>query len=257
MRKGLVYIIKNKCNEKVYIGQTVQSVQERFRQHLKPSVTKKRGSYKIYNAINKYGKENFYYEILENNIEFEYLDEKEICYISKYNSCKRGYNSTNGGDSKTICKIQDIEILKTMFYNKKTFKEIAEYFKVNKATVQRTLHSLNIRKNLTITKEYLLKNKDIKTNMQIAKEFEVNPATVSRAFKRFDIKKGTGSSNNLSYQNNANYSKEDVEKILHLSNEEIADVLGLKTGSISSVLKRYGLSKRTNKIKCIDYPTGE
>lgn len=65
MRKYSIYIIKNKINSKVYIGQTCQSPHERFMQHMKPSVCKQRGTYKIYNAINKYGKENFYYEVLE------------------------------------------------------------------------------------------------------------------------------------------------------------------------------------------------
>lgn len=55
-----IYIIKNTINNKVYIGQTSQSVDERFREHMKPSTIKKRGNYKIYNAIEKYGKENFY-----------------------------------------------------------------------------------------------------------------------------------------------------------------------------------------------------
>lgn len=55
-------------------------------QHMKPSTCKQRGSYKIYNAINKYGKENFYYEILEQNIDedlikYKHLSKKEIAKI--------------------------------------------------------------------------------------------------------------------------------------------------------------------------------
>ena len=44
------------------------AVKDRIAAHFKPSVAKLRGTYKLYNAINKYGKENFYYEILEENI---------------------------------------------------------------------------------------------------------------------------------------------------------------------------------------------
>lgn len=56
---GSIYIIRNKINDKVYIGQTTMTVHERFMYHLKPSVHKKRGTYKIYNAMAKYGKKIF------------------------------------------------------------------------------------------------------------------------------------------------------------------------------------------------------
>ena len=201
MRKGSIYIIKNKCNDKVYIGQTMQEVKERFKQHLKPSTTKQRGSYKIYNAMNKYGKENFYCEVLEEGIDIDTLDIKEIEYISKYDSFNNGYNSTNGGDSKTICKVQDVEILREMFCQNKTHKEMAEFFGVHKETIKRTLHSLGMRKNNVVDKEYLLEHKDIMNNKQIAERFGVSAATVSRAFKKYGIERGRGCSNHLNKQN--------------------------------------------------------
>ena len=120
---------------------------------MKPSTIKKRGSYKLYNAIAKYGKENFYIELLEETTP-DKLDEREIFYIEKFDSYKNGYNSTNGGDSKTICKIQDIDKLKEMFNERKTFEEIAKYFGVSKVTVQRTLHSIGLKRNNKISKEF-------------------------------------------------------------------------------------------------------
>lgn len=201
MRKHLIYIIKNKVNEKVYIGQTVQDMNERFRQHLKPSTFKKRGTYKIYNAMSKYGKENFYIELVENEIPSEIIDDKEIFYINKFNSYLNGYNSTNGGDSKTICKVNDLESLKEMFSKGMSYQEIANKFGVSKATIQRTLHSIGIRKNRIVTKEFLMEHKDTMTNIQIANKFNVSPATVSREFKRFGISRGKGCSNKLMPQN--------------------------------------------------------
>ena len=82
MKKGSIYVIKNKINEKVYVGQTIQSVHERFMQHKRPS--KGKLDYKIYKAFRKYGIENFYVETLEENIYIENLDEKEIYYIELY-----------------------------------------------------------------------------------------------------------------------------------------------------------------------------
>ena len=106
-RTGVIYIIKNKCNDKVYIGQTTQCVEDRFKQHMKPSQIK-RANCKLYKAIDKYGSDNFYYEILEECVPYDELDEKEIYYIEKFDSFKHGYNSTHGGDTKTIYKIEDI-----------------------------------------------------------------------------------------------------------------------------------------------------
>lgn len=194
MRKGIIYIIKNKCNDKVYIGQTIQSAKERFAQHLKPSTVKRRGSYKIYNAIQKYGKENFYYEILKDNIDEEELDNYEIYFINKYNSYEKGYNSTRGGDSKTISKIQDIKLLLKLFEEKKSYSEIANVFNVNKITVERTLRSLGKTRNNKINKQFLIDNYYL-TNKEIAKKLEVHPETVSRAFKKFGIKRGKGCNN--------------------------------------------------------------
>jgi group I intron endonuclease len=200
MKKYSIYIIRNKKNEKVYIGQTCNSIEERFRQHMKPSTIKKRGSYKIYNAISKYGSENFYCELLEGNIKAKDVDEKEIYYIELYNSYYNGYNSTHGGDSKTISKIQDVDLLIKLFEDNYEYQEIANEFNVCKETVVRTLRSIGLKRNNKISEEYLINNTH-KTNIEIANEFNVDPMTVGRAFKKYDIKRGTGCSNKLNKQN--------------------------------------------------------
>ena len=58
---GFIYTIINKINFKRYIGQTIEkNVQERWKGHLK------KGSNCRYlkHALNKYGKENFKFEII-------------------------------------------------------------------------------------------------------------------------------------------------------------------------------------------------
>ena len=189
MRKYSIYIIKNKVNSKVYIGQTSQSPQTRFKQHMKPSTCKQRGTYKIYNAINKYGKENFYYEVLEKNINEEEIDEKEIYYINLYNSYENGYNSTRGGDTRTISSIQDVEKFKKMHQQHISYKKIAKEFNVNTQTVVRTAAALGLKRVRKVTKDYLINNKDIKTNKDMAKELDVSTATITRAFKKYNIKR--------------------------------------------------------------------
>lgn len=202
MREYSIYIIRNKVNDKVYIGQTSQSVKERFNQHKKPSTIKKRGSYKIYNAMQKYGIENFYVETLETGISESAIDAKECEYIEKFDSFRNGYNSTPGGDSKTISKIEDVELFKDMYLRKIELKEIANHFCVHKITVRRTADALGLPSRVDrVTKEYLLENKDKKMNIEMAKELNVDPETISRAFKRFGIPRGKGCNNFRNKQN--------------------------------------------------------
>ena len=239
MRKYSIYIIKNKINSKVYIGQTCQSPHERFMQHMKPSVCKQRGTYKIYNAINKYGKENFYYEVLEKNIDEAEIDEKEIYYIALYDSYENGYNSTHGGDAKTISTIQDIEKFKKMHQEHTSYEKMANEFNVNKQTIVRTAAALGLRRARKVTKEYLLNNKDIKTNKEMAKELNVSTATITRAFKKFNIKRGTGCSNTLNKQNQSNIKKEDLIKYKELTRKEAANKLGISYSYACKLYKKY------------------
>jgi DNA-binding transcriptional regulator YhcF (GntR family) len=211
-----------------------------------PYRLKKRGSYKIYKAINKYGRDSFYIELLEDNISIDDLDSKEIEYIEKYNSFKKGYNSTVGGDSKTISKIQDVLILKSMFNEGCSVKVMAEFFKVNKMTVQRTLHGLNLRRNKILNKSILLEN-ILLTNVQIADKFNVHFETVSRAFKKHGILRGKGCNNHLNKQNKSSISKDTLLKYIHLKNSEIAKILGVSETCISRSFKRYAIVKKLYK----------
>ena len=93
---GFIYIIKNKINDKVYIGQTTNTVQYRFNQHLMNANFEYKTGH-LYNAMRKYGKENFYVETIE-EISNELLDEREIYWIAYYDSFQNGYNSTIGGE---------------------------------------------------------------------------------------------------------------------------------------------------------------
>ena len=95
--KGEVYIIKNNINDKVYIGQTIQGYKNRFYAHKHESKSIDRP---LYRAFKKYGFDNFYIELLEDNIPYEKLDEREIYWIKYYNSVNpNGYNLSSGGQA--------------------------------------------------------------------------------------------------------------------------------------------------------------
>lgn len=100
----IIYKVTNKINNKVYIGQTTLSLDERRKYHYKESRRKNDTTY-FHNALNKYHYEDFVWEILEDNIDnIDTLNEKEIYYISKYNSTDRnvGYNLKAGGNGGGI-----------------------------------------------------------------------------------------------------------------------------------------------------------
>ena len=96
----LIYKITNLINNKCYIGQTIKTAEQRWKEHQNHAF----GSHpndqnkSLYRAIRKYGLENFTFEVLQDNIEtFEKLDKAEIYWIDYYNSFVKGYNETFGG----------------------------------------------------------------------------------------------------------------------------------------------------------------
>lgn len=99
-----VYKITNKVNGKCYVGQTVKKINERFCEHMGKHSQEK--DTKFYRAVRKYGRENFYVELLDTANSQEELNEKEFYWIQKLNTVKNGYNSLNlkgkcGGDTLT------------------------------------------------------------------------------------------------------------------------------------------------------------
>jgi len=63
MKTGFIYIIKNTINSKVYVGQTTVDLNTRWKEHLRHA--KPKAEQVISRAINKYGRENFHMELLE------------------------------------------------------------------------------------------------------------------------------------------------------------------------------------------------
>ena len=93
---GVIYKITNKVNGKVYIGQTVNSFDKRYRNNLENNTHNEH----LKRSIKKYGIENFdICKMFDIAFSKEELDIKEDCWISIYNSVnpKYGYNKQTGG----------------------------------------------------------------------------------------------------------------------------------------------------------------
>ena len=96
MDKGKIYKITNNIDGKIYIGCTVNSLEKRFYEHLYRCYKSDFKS-KLYNAIKKYGEENFIIELIEEcDVDVIYNTEKK--YILEYDTYKNGLNSTLGGE---------------------------------------------------------------------------------------------------------------------------------------------------------------
>lgn len=108
---GYIYIIRNTVNDKVYIGQTIHSINFRMNQHMLKADT---GNQKLYKAMRELGKCNFYIELIT-EVDNKQLDSMENHYINKYNSINNGYNSVLNGEYQY--KIYNIELIDKMLDN--------------------------------------------------------------------------------------------------------------------------------------------
>lgn len=105
---GYIYKITNKANNKVYIGQTIRTVEERYQRHL--SEARHHTNRPLYDSMNHYGVDSFTVEILVEAPD-EKLNELETFYIAEYNATDPvfGYNLTTGGDSFKSCLSEEAE----------------------------------------------------------------------------------------------------------------------------------------------------
>lgn len=89
---GIIYCIHNLSTNKKYIGQTVEKLQRRVIRHFRTI-----NETKISRAIQKYGKYDFVYGIVEEVDDKNLLDEREKYWIQYYNSVDNGFNIKEGG----------------------------------------------------------------------------------------------------------------------------------------------------------------
>jgi group I intron endonuclease len=89
----IIYKIANNINGKIYVGQTIKSLDHRICCHLRLNKTP------VQKALNKYGIQSFIISIIDTAESKEVLDEKERYWIKFLNSkFPNGYNLTDGGE---------------------------------------------------------------------------------------------------------------------------------------------------------------
>lgn len=95
---GIIYKVTNRANGKVYVGQTVQSLRARKKDH--KNGIGKHPQLALYRAFKKYGFETFDWEVIDYATSKYELDEKEKRYVEQLRVTDRlyGYNMTFGGE---------------------------------------------------------------------------------------------------------------------------------------------------------------
>lgn len=201
-----IYCIINKVNNKKYIGKSKQ-LDIRERQHF--NRLEKGNHYNNYlqHAYNKYGKENFQFEILE-VVSEEKLNERECYYIKKYNTTDShfGYNLRSGGEGgkmaesskqkmsikmrgkNTILTEEDVRRIKLCIYCLMSREEISEIFNVSQKVITQIAIGKNfeyVNEELNFSIHYLKQNLINERNKEIIELHD-------KGYKNIEITRKTG-----------------------------------------------------------------
>ncbi len=94
----LIYKVENKINYKAYVGQTIGNLDKRRIGHM--SRVCKGCNFPFHNAIRKYGKGNFDWEIIDECSNIDELNIREKYWIKELNTLvPNGYNLQTGGNN--------------------------------------------------------------------------------------------------------------------------------------------------------------
>jgi group I intron endonuclease len=183
VKNGKIYKITNKINGLIYIGCTINSLEQRFSEHLYRCFKTDYKS-RLYNSIKKYGQENFSIDlIVECDVNVIYETEKK--YINEYNSYHNGMNSTFGGEGclgyvhSPEMRVKISEAVKNGNSHKgKTYEELYG----DKANEQREKRRLSVKngwgsisddeKEKRVNKSKETKQKNSKYGVELVKEIK-------------------------------------------------------------------------------------
>lgn len=208
MKLGKIYLITNTINSKVYVGQTIQTLNKRFNGHCCYSKSDRSANMYIKRAIHKYGKDKFHIQLLE-ECPIEKLNDREKYWIEYYNSYNTGYNLTLGGQDSNyfnLHRIEDfIDIQKFEQYIlefKPLATEVAKHFGISRCSVYNLIKRLN-NPNLILNSYNPVKGKSIEdldkielltlynegwSILDLARKYHIKKSKISKFLKEKGIK---------------------------------------------------------------------
>ena len=175
----MAYIYKITCdiNNKVYIGKTNLSIEERFQRHKLDSRKEHIEIRPLYRAMNKYGLEHFSIEKIE-ECKPEEASEREQYWIDFYNGYEEGYNATKGGDGKLLF---DHKAISEQLYKTPYGKEVAEQFGCSKKLVYQIAKQNNIQLKNRGQEKLLKSSKSIAQYTKVGEYIQSFPSTAEAA----------------------------------------------------------------------------
>lgn len=188
-----IYVLQNKINNKIYVGQT-NNLSKRKREHKAKDRLHTKGT-PVYHAIAKYGFDNFIMTSIEEHDNTSDTDESEEFWIQFFQSRKRdfGYNLAEGGhvnrgfkhsdEFKKQKSIQMKEFFKTHKphnYGKEVTKELKEHLS-NMWDGEKSLNAkFNNKQIKDIRRMYTI---DLVSQSEIARRYGVSSTTISAIVK--------------------------------------------------------------------------
>ena len=143
-----IYKITNLLNEKSYIGQTSQKIENRWNEHKRGKTSTENSP--LRRAIKKYGWDNFSKEVIDTAESLEEALQKEIYWIDYYKTCipiygaDSGYNLTRGGEGVLRITSEQENLILGLWNQHKNLTQIGEILNIDRHTVQRVLVRLGI-----------------------------------------------------------------------------------------------------------------
>lgn len=136
-----IYKITNQINGKIYIGKTLKTIPERWKEHCSDYRKERCEKRPLYDAMNKYGIENFTIEEVE-ECSSDILNDREVYWIEQYGSFKYGYNATKGGDGKHYI---DYDLVVSVYKELGSITDTANFLKISQDSVSHILREKNIK----------------------------------------------------------------------------------------------------------------
>ena len=160
---GLIYISTNKVNGKSYIGKTYDSLECRKSNH-KWFALNNLYDVHFHRAIRKYGFDKFEWNIIEDNIDKNDLEEKEVYYVDKFDTFKNGYNMTIGGEKNYSLSEESKKKISDTHRGKKLSKET----KLKISNSVKNLYTDEYRKLISIKTKKAMLNPEVKRRLSIS-----------------------------------------------------------------------------------------
>lgn len=148
-RLGKIYLISNDVNSKLYVGQTIQTLNKRFNGHCCYSKSDRSVNMYIKRAIHKYGKDKFHITLIE-ECPINLLNDREKYWIDFYDSYNNGYNLTKGGQDSNYFNLHKLEdTIDTQKFTEYIIEfrplaiEVAAHFGISKCSVYNLIKRLD------------------------------------------------------------------------------------------------------------------